>query len=126
MRGSPPWPKIDVEKAAPWIEKRTGKCLAPSQRAAIEMTLRSKVAVITGGPCVGNADHAGGQTNIAYPCLSVPWSGNRHRTGGWIVHIYGGQERVGQSTDWAGAFYQNLATSAILCDERAGLCRTKF
>jgi exodeoxyribonuclease V alpha subunit len=53
LRGSPPWPEIDVEKAAPWVEKRTGKSLAPSQRAAIEMMLRSKVAVITGGPGVG-------------------------------------------------------------------------
>ncbi|WP_036286138.1 ATP-dependent RecD-like DNA helicase [Methylosinus sp. PW1] len=53
LRGSPPWPQIDVEKAAPWVEKRTGKTLAPSQRAAIKMALRSKVAVITGGPGVG-------------------------------------------------------------------------
>jgi len=53
FRGSPPWPDIDVEKAVPWVEKRTGKALAPSQRAAIEMALRSKVAVITGGPGVG-------------------------------------------------------------------------
>jgi exodeoxyribonuclease V alpha subunit len=51
--GAPPWPRIDVEKAAPWVEMRTGKTLAPSQRAAIEMALRSKVAVITGGPGVG-------------------------------------------------------------------------
>jgi exodeoxyribonuclease V alpha subunit len=53
LRGSPPWPAIDVEKAVPWVEKRTGKALAPSQRSAIEMALRSKVAVITGGPGVG-------------------------------------------------------------------------
>ncbi len=52
-RGSPPWPPIDVDKAIPWVEKKTGKTLATSQRAAIEMVLRSKVAVVTGGPGVG-------------------------------------------------------------------------
>ena len=53
VNGSPPWPAIDVEKAIPWVEKKTGKTLAASQRAAIEMVLRSKVAVVTGGPGVG-------------------------------------------------------------------------
>jgi exodeoxyribonuclease V alpha subunit len=51
--GSPPWPKIDVAKALPWVEKRTGKTLAESQQAAIERALASKVTVITGGPGVG-------------------------------------------------------------------------
>ena len=37
----------------PWVEKKTGKMLAASQRAAIEMALRSKAMVITGGPGVG-------------------------------------------------------------------------
>ena len=52
-KGSPSWPVIDVDKAIPWVEKKTGKTLAASQRAAIEMVLRSKVAVVTGGPGVG-------------------------------------------------------------------------
>jgi exodeoxyribonuclease V alpha subunit len=52
-QGSPPWPAIDPEKAIPWVEKKTGKTLAASQRAAIEMALRTKVAVVTGGPGVG-------------------------------------------------------------------------
>ena len=51
--GSPPWPTIDVAKALPWVEKRTGKTLAESQRAAIERALASKVTVVTGGPGVG-------------------------------------------------------------------------
>jgi exodeoxyribonuclease V alpha subunit len=52
-KGSPPWPRIDIDKAVPWVEKKTGKTLAASQCAAVEMVLRSKVAVVTGGPGVG-------------------------------------------------------------------------
>jgi hypothetical protein len=51
--GSPPWPTIDVDKAIPWVETRTGKTFAASQRAAIGMVLNSKAAVVTGGPGVG-------------------------------------------------------------------------
>jgi exodeoxyribonuclease V alpha subunit len=53
LRGALPWPAIDPEKALPWIEKRTGLTLAPSQREAIGLALRSKMTVITGGPGVG-------------------------------------------------------------------------
>ena len=52
-KGSPPWPRIDIDKAVPWVEKKTGKTLAASKRAAVEMVLRSKVAVVTGSPGVG-------------------------------------------------------------------------
>ena len=52
-RGSLPWPAIDPEKAIPWVEQRTGLSLAPSQREALGLALRSKVLVITGGPGVG-------------------------------------------------------------------------
>ncbi|GLI95200.1 ATP-dependent RecD-like DNA helicase [Methylocystis echinoides] len=52
-RGAPPWPTIDAAKAIPWVEARTGKTLAASQRAAVETVLTSKVAVVTGGPGVG-------------------------------------------------------------------------
>ena len=48
-----PWPRIDADKALPWIEQRTGLTLAPSQSAAIRIALASKVLVITGGPGVG-------------------------------------------------------------------------
>ena len=51
--GDLPWPKIDVERAIPWVEQRTGKTLSPSQHAAVDLVLRSKVAVVTGGPGVG-------------------------------------------------------------------------
>ncbi|WBK02234.1 ATP-dependent RecD-like DNA helicase [Methylocystis parvus] len=52
-RGASPWPTIDAAKAIPWVEARTGKTLAASQRAAVETVLASKVAVVTGGPGVG-------------------------------------------------------------------------
>ncbi len=49
----PPWADIDAVKALAWVEKRLDVTLAPTQRAAVETTLRSRVAVITGGPGVG-------------------------------------------------------------------------
>ncbi|AWM86793.1 ATP-dependent RecD-like DNA helicase [Microvirga sp. 17 mud 1-3] len=51
--GPPPWPEIDLDKAIPWLESRTGKTLAASQREALKLVLGSKVAVVTGGPGVG-------------------------------------------------------------------------
>jgi exodeoxyribonuclease V alpha subunit len=51
--GPPPWPEIDLDKAIPWVESRTGKTLAASQREALKLVLGSKVAVVTGGPGVG-------------------------------------------------------------------------
>ena len=51
--GSPPWPEIDLEKAIPWVEGRTERQLATSQREALSLVLSSKVSVITGGPGVG-------------------------------------------------------------------------
>jgi len=53
LTGALPWPAINPDKALPWIEKRTGLTLAPSQREAIALALRSKMTVITGGPGVG-------------------------------------------------------------------------
>jgi exodeoxyribonuclease V alpha subunit len=51
--GPSPWPEIDLDKAVPWVESRTGKTLATSQREALKLVLGSKVAVVTGGPGVG-------------------------------------------------------------------------
>ncbi|PVE20806.1 ATP-dependent RecD-like DNA helicase [Microvirga sp. KLBC 81] len=51
--GPPPWPEIDLDKAVPWVEGRTNKTLAASQREALKLVLGSKVAVVTGGPGVG-------------------------------------------------------------------------
>src|SRR5713101_3885054 len=51
--GKPPWPSIDVDKAIPWVERRTKLALADSQKAALRVALVSNVVVITGGPGVG-------------------------------------------------------------------------
>src|SRR5215212_6352000 len=51
--GPPPWPKIDIDKAVAWVEGRTGKTLAASQREALELAIASKATVVTGGPGVG-------------------------------------------------------------------------
>jgi exodeoxyribonuclease V alpha subunit len=53
LRGSPPWGTIDVEKAIPWVEGKTGLTLSVSQREAVKLALSSKMVVITGGPGVG-------------------------------------------------------------------------
>jgi exodeoxyribonuclease V alpha subunit len=52
-RAKLPWGSIDADKALPWIERRIGIELAPSQKAAVRLALASKVLVITGGPGVG-------------------------------------------------------------------------
>src|ERR1700712_5183938 len=51
--GLPPWPEIDLDKARPWVEQKTGKALSPSQVEAVRLMLGSKLCVITGGPGVG-------------------------------------------------------------------------
>ena len=51
--GPLPWPRIDPDRALPWIERRTGLTLAESQGAAVRLALSSKVLVVTGGPGVG-------------------------------------------------------------------------
>ncbi|MDX2346312.1 MAG: ATP-dependent RecD-like DNA helicase [Legionella sp.] len=51
--GSPPWGVIDSDKVIPWVEKQTALELSDSQREAIEVVLKSKLAIMTGGPGVG-------------------------------------------------------------------------
>src|SRR5262249_2501639 len=60
----PPWPSIDVDKAIPWVEKRTKLALADSQKAAVRVALGSKVTVITGGP-------GGGKTTVVNSLLKI-------------------------------------------------------
>ncbi|MDF1646512.1 MAG: ATP-dependent RecD-like DNA helicase [Legionellaceae bacterium] len=51
--GTPPWGEIDTDKVIPWVEKNTALELSDSQREAIEVVLKSKLAIMTGGPGVG-------------------------------------------------------------------------
>jgi len=51
--GGPPWPAIDTARAIPWVERRTGLALAPSQAEALRLAVAAKALVITGGPGVG-------------------------------------------------------------------------
>ncbi|AWN35952.1 SF1B family DNA helicase RecD2 [Methylobacterium radiodurans] len=53
IKGEPPWPEIDLAKALPWVEGKTGKTLSPSQAEAVRLVVGAKLAVITGGPGVG-------------------------------------------------------------------------
>ena len=53
VAGELPWPRIEGDKALPWVERRTGLGLAPGQADAVRTALASKVSVITGGPGVG-------------------------------------------------------------------------
>jgi len=51
--GRPPWPVIDAGRAVPWVERKTGLALAPSQMEALRLAVTAKALVITGGPGVG-------------------------------------------------------------------------
>lgn len=48
-----PWGEVDIEEAIPCVEKQTGLKLADSQKRAIDIVLKHKLAIITGGPGVG-------------------------------------------------------------------------
>ena len=47
------YPPIDLEKAIPWCQQKTGKELAPSQREALKQAFTRRALIITGGPGVG-------------------------------------------------------------------------
>ena len=53
LGGTPPWGPLDVVKALPWVEEKTGLTLSGSQKEAVRLALTSKMVVITGGPGVG-------------------------------------------------------------------------
>ena len=48
-----PLPRIDVDKAIAWVEKRLGIQLAAGQQQAVRQACQHKLLVITGGPGVG-------------------------------------------------------------------------
>jgi exodeoxyribonuclease V alpha subunit len=47
------YPPIDLERAIPWCQQKTGKELAPSQREALKQAFTRRALIITGGPGVG-------------------------------------------------------------------------
>ncbi len=47
------YPPVNFEKAVAWCERKMGKALAPSQKAALQQALNSRVLILTGGPGVG-------------------------------------------------------------------------
>jgi len=51
--GAMPWPNIDPSKAIPWVENKLNVTLAASQKEAVDVALKAKTLVITGGPGVG-------------------------------------------------------------------------
>jgi exodeoxyribonuclease V alpha subunit len=51
--GRPPWAKIVVDKAIPWAERQLSLQLSASQRDALQLSLVSKLTIVTGGPGVG-------------------------------------------------------------------------
>ena len=64
-QGAHPCPPIDVEKAIEWVEQKAGGLeLAPAQREAIRLAVKSKVLVITGGPGVGKTTLVNGIVQI--------------------------------------------------------------
>jgi exodeoxyribonuclease V alpha subunit len=51
--GAISYPALNFEKAVEWCQKKTGKELAPSQKAALQQALSNRLLVLTGGPGVG-------------------------------------------------------------------------
>lgn len=51
--GQAPWSAVDVSKAVPWVETKSGIKLSASQKEAVALALQNKLLVITGGPGVG-------------------------------------------------------------------------
>ncbi len=47
------YPAMDAEKALAWVQRNTGKELAPGQAEAVRQALTRRVLIITGGPGVG-------------------------------------------------------------------------
>lgn len=52
-QGDVPWGELDIQKAIPWVETKTGLSLSESQRQAVIGVLNHKISIITGGPGVG-------------------------------------------------------------------------
>ncbi|MBK9142708.1 MAG: ATP-dependent RecD-like DNA helicase [Candidatus Melainabacteria bacterium] len=53
LQGETPWATVNVENAIPWVEAKAGIQLSESQKSAVDLALKNKLLVITGGPGVG-------------------------------------------------------------------------
>jgi len=53
QNGSPPWGNINYFNALKWVENINKINLSPSQKDAINIVLKEKVVILTGGPGVG-------------------------------------------------------------------------
>jgi exodeoxyribonuclease V alpha subunit len=51
----PAFKGVDWDKALSWLRGRTGQDLAAEQQQAVQLTLTSRVAVLTGGPGCGKS-----------------------------------------------------------------------
>lgn len=51
--GKLPWDTKQLSDIIPWVEKKTGLILSPSQRDAVVSVLHNKLSIVTGGPGVG-------------------------------------------------------------------------
>jgi exodeoxyribonuclease V alpha subunit len=51
----PAFKAVNWEAAMGWLQTKTGSTLAPEQRAAVQLALTEKVAVLTGGPGCGKS-----------------------------------------------------------------------
>ncbi|HEX4045318.1 MAG TPA: ATP-dependent RecD-like DNA helicase [Gammaproteobacteria bacterium] len=72
LDGDLPWGQLDVSKAIPWVEQKTGLQLAASQQQAIEQVLNNKLTIMTGGPGVGKTTVVNSILKILQAkCLSI-------------------------------------------------------
>lgn len=51
--GESPWANLDPASVIPWVEIKADISLSTSQKKAVQLALKNKVLVITGGPGVG-------------------------------------------------------------------------
>ena len=53
LKGNSDWSTISIEKAVLWVEKQNKITLSKSQKMAIELAVKNKFCIVTGGPGVG-------------------------------------------------------------------------
>lgn len=53
LAGNSNWSKISIDKAVCWVEEKNNINLSESQKIAIELAVKNKFCIVTGGPGVG-------------------------------------------------------------------------